>query len=467
MTDLVVVVPGILGSRLFDSDGREVWGLSGRALWRGIRTFGGSVRELELPADLGDEHPGDGVTARGTLPDLHALPGVWSLVDGYSGLLDWLEQNFTLRRRLPDESVATAVNLVEFGYDWRLSCRYNSLRLKQTVDEELTRWQASAPERREARVVLICHSMGGLIARHFVECRGGDEVTRRLITLGTPHRGSLDALLTLARGLRFGPLDLSGFARSLPSLHQLVPDYACLLSDGALLHPGELGGLPGADEAMLRDGRRFHREIREAAQARTDARHLFVPVSGVRQPTPTTAVVEGDGLRALDTIEGLDEGGDGRVPRLSSRSPLARGADLAVRTVTEQHGSLQNNRGVRDIIWGALAPEPPYHRGDGDEELTLGVRAPELLTEGEPYEMVVSVPQRADSDDPGPSLRLTVRAAGPGATATTRTLERLGGGRYRTSVAGLGPGAYRAVVEAPGRRESAVTALLLVIGRDA
>ncbi|WFB09943.1 hypothetical protein LRS74_25055 [Streptomyces sp. LX-29] len=87
MGDLVVVVPGILGSRLADRDGKEVWGLSGGALWRGIRTLGGSVRDLRLPDDIGDDHPGDGVRPIGLLHDLHALPGVGPLVDGYSGLL--------------------------------------------------------------------------------------------------------------------------------------------------------------------------------------------------------------------------------------------------------------------------------------------------------------------------------------------------------------------------------------------
>ncbi len=52
--DLVVVVPGILGSRL--ADGNEVWGLSGKALLRGIRTFGRSVTGLTLPVGLGDGH---------------------------------------------------------------------------------------------------------------------------------------------------------------------------------------------------------------------------------------------------------------------------------------------------------------------------------------------------------------------------------------------------------------------------
>lgn len=126
---MVVVVPGILGSRLADADGHEVWGLSGKALLRGIRTFGKSVKGLTLGPGLGDDHPGDGVRPVGLMRDLHALPGVWMPVDGYSGLLNWLERNFTLQRRLPGDRADAPANLIDFAYDWRLSCRYNAARL--------------------------------------------------------------------------------------------------------------------------------------------------------------------------------------------------------------------------------------------------------------------------------------------------------------------------------------------------
>jgi hypothetical protein len=62
--DLVVVVPGITGSRPA-VDGREVWGPSPGAVLRGIATFAGSVRALRLPRDIGDGHPGDGSSRPG------------------------------------------------------------------------------------------------------------------------------------------------------------------------------------------------------------------------------------------------------------------------------------------------------------------------------------------------------------------------------------------------------------------
>ncbi|MEW2121336.1 hypothetical protein AB0945_40615 [Streptomyces sp. NPDC005474] len=458
-----------------DANGREVWGLSGKALVRGIRTFGRSVTGLALPTDIGDDHPGDGVRAAGLMPDLHGLPGVSPLVDGYSGLLGWLERNFTLRRRLPGEDVSTPANLIDFAYDWRLSCRYNARRLSERVSEELGRWRESDPSRAETKVVFICHSMGGLVTREYVERCGGAEVTRRVITLGTPYRGSLDALVTLVNGLRpgFGPfrLDLTRFARSLPSLHQLTPDYACLTTAGSppsgpsgLQYARELTGLPGVDEALLKDAALFHATLREA-KAGVAYGVEYLPVGGAMQPTPTTAEVVGDGdgmarLTELLTIGGTDEGGDGRVPRLSS-AHVGAGAETgrAAYTPWEQHGSLQNNSAVRWAIWGWLTPRVPVHRGPEEGGVQLGVSVPEVLVEGEAGTVEVSVPQGTPGHD---ELAVAV-CVDEGAD---RTMRNLGAGRYMAPLAGLAPGAHRVRVSARHAPEATVTALVLVLERE-
>ncbi|MER5931655.1 alpha/beta fold hydrolase [Streptomyces sp. NPDC002054] len=42
----------------------------------------------------------------------------------------------------------------------------------------------------QERVDLVGHSLGGLVARHYVQCLGGDARVRTLVTLGTPHSGT-------------------------------------------------------------------------------------------------------------------------------------------------------------------------------------------------------------------------------------------------------------------------------------
>ena len=57
------------------------------------------------------------------------------------------------------------------------------------------------------RIHLVGHSMGGLIARYYVQRLGGDSRVHTLVTLGTPHSGTRAAALiphSLARQLRPG-----------------------------------------------------------------------------------------------------------------------------------------------------------------------------------------------------------------------------------------------------------------------
>src|SRR4026208_2340096 len=83
MGDVIVLLPGILGSVL-TRDGDDVGAVSPGASWRAIRTLGHSVTDLELH----DDDPtvddlGDGVTAPRLQPDLHLIPGLWSIA-GYT-----------------------------------------------------------------------------------------------------------------------------------------------------------------------------------------------------------------------------------------------------------------------------------------------------------------------------------------------------------------------------------------------
>lgn len=374
-----MVLPGILGSTLA-RDGQEAWAPSAGVVWQAIRSFGASIQSLTLPTDLGDDHPGDGVEPLALMPDLHLLPGLWSANIGYSRLLDWLTQRFTLVPPDPKDPAKPA-NLLPFAYDWRLSNRYNARRLRAVVEPALERWRALAEANREARLILICHSMGGLVARWYVEREGGAAHTRKLITIGTPHRGAVAALQQLVNGVEksVGPLrlNLTRFARSLPSAHQLLPQYACLQT-GAGLAPISAVALPGVNPALVADAVAFHAAL-DAAPASAYDLH---PIVGTRQPTPTTARLVGERIETSEAIEGAREGGDGTVPRLSAAPKALNPDDPRLRYAPDQHLGLHSHQAVLDELEGVLTARPVIHRGLAGPQ--IGVRTEPVLLLGDP-----------------------------------------------------------------------------------
>src|ERR1700730_18621267 len=94
MSDVIVLIPGILGSVLV-KDGREVWGASGSSIARNLITFGSPLNRLELQPGIGHGDPEDGVTAPRVLPKLYMVPTFWK-ADGYGRLADRLEERFTV-----------------------------------------------------------------------------------------------------------------------------------------------------------------------------------------------------------------------------------------------------------------------------------------------------------------------------------------------------------------------------------
>lgn len=355
--DVVMVVPGIMGSELVDVNGKRIWSVKAGALARAVWTLGKSLRRLQLPAGVGDDSPDDGIRATALLDSLHVIPGLWSPITGYDGLLNFLRSaRFRLIEAKPGDRDVVP-NLVPFPYDWRLSNRFNGRLLAQVARTALERWR-SQPGMEEAKLVLICHSMGGLIARWFAEQEGGAELIRTLITIGTPHRGALHALTTLVNGLEpgLGPLriPLTEFARSLPSLYQLLPQYDCLTIGAgrvSLIQANKVEPCPGLDATMLADAVAFH-EMIVGSDAPTYAFHKVV---GIRQPTATTARLAHGRVVPSVTIDGRDQGGDGTVPVLAAQPVAGRGRE--VHEVANQHGELQGTRSLLDLVDGILSRE--------------------------------------------------------------------------------------------------------------
>lgn len=453
-TDLVVVVPGVMGSSLADARGKEIWGLSPGTALRALSTLGRSLQDLTLPQDFAEGDAPDGVVPTKLLIGFHVIPGLWTPVEGYGGLVRFLSQNrFGLILEHPDVAEAPPGNLVLFAYDWRLSNRWTAILLKRRVETALTRWRESAPERCEAKVIFISHSMGGLIARWYLDMDGGAELARAHLTLGTPHRGALKTLDHLVNGVRKGPgplkSDLTKFARSLPSSYQLLPEYACIEgSDATLLKTTELE-LPALDSERVADGMVFHTDLDSSATGP----YPLLPVVGIGQPTPTTARIVEDRVIPLSTIMGNDRAGDGTVPRLAARPKDLEERDPSIQGIVEGHGSLAGSRSALDQMDFMLSTENLKYRAaetpiqEQAEQDVLGLSVPALHEAGQAVEVTALAGERrilqaVALDELGREIsselvRFDTSLDGMGRSVGTASFER------------LDPGGYTFVVQAP------------------
>ena len=448
MTDVVVLLPGITGSVLRDSQGRDLWAPTAGAATRALITLGRSLADLELR----DEDADDGVTAPMMIPDLHLIPGLWK-IDGYSKLSGYLQRQF---------AVTPGQNFFTFPYDWRRDNRVAARRLKEQTGRWLRQWRQEQPD---AKLILVGHSMGGLVARYFLECLDGWRDTRRLVTFGTPYRGSLNALNFLVHGVhkRLGPipvLDLSRLLRSFPSIYQLLPIYPCLdPGDGRLIRVSEAAGLPHVDPDRARAADAFHREIERAVTAHLDdeeyrrGRYTIHPIVGTFQATLLSARRSGDDVEVLRTFPGFAPDGDGTVPRVSA-TPIEFPHEEAAMFAAERHGSLQDNDGVLVQLAGLLSGQDTSRVRAGT---SAGLELDDAFGPGEP------VAFRFRAADPMAPLTAIVTAAGTGAEVAR--LELGAAGEWRDSeLAPPAPGTYRLTLAGEGVEP--VTDTFVVVGEQ-
>lgn len=348
---LVVFLPGILGT-ILQKDGRDVWAPSRQALWTLFETCGDSIRDLQVVGeDNESDDLGDGIRADRPVRDtLFQIP---RLIEhsGYGPLLDLLPEYLEIKTgsvHAPQDEAS----FYPFPYDWRRDNRVSARRLQRFVETQLPRWRHWSGA-RDAKVILIGHSMGGLVARYYVEVLGGWKHTLALITVGTPHRGALGALDILSNGIpklkRI--FDIGPWARSFESVYQLLPTYRALQVDDAYMRVVEAPALPNIDAARAAVARQdFFEAMRLAREAHLNEpsydRNLLVPWVGTRQETWQSARLQDGritaGYAAPPGLRPELADGDGTVPRISAIPAALEGQRLE-RFAAERHGWLTNN----------------------------------------------------------------------------------------------------------------------------
>ncbi len=166
-------------------------------------------------------------------------------------------------------------DIVEINFDGLARTVHSPRKYAELVEvrvEEM--YDALEREYEGAEIVVVGHSMGGMVARYFVEKLGYDDVVDRLITFGSPHQGTRMALpLSMPFIGVEGARDLLPGSQFLESLNRdglsEEVDYAAVYTmNDPLIVPKQNARLPEVNpgDMNIRVGRSM-REILEDAVA--------------------------------------------------------------------------------------------------------------------------------------------------------------------------------------------------------
>lgn len=82
-----------------------------------------------------------------------------------------------------------------FGRVWTMNYQVWTSDLRAAAGKLATTIEAICAQTGYERIHVIGHSMGGLVARYYIQKMGGDARIHTLVSLGTPHRGTQAARL--------------------------------------------------------------------------------------------------------------------------------------------------------------------------------------------------------------------------------------------------------------------------------
>jgi hypothetical protein len=248
----IIVIPGILGSRLEDSvTGQVAWGAFSGGYAKPNNPAGASLLALPMASGRSLSELQDDVEATEVLDRIRVrllglplqLKAYFQMMEvlgaggyrdeslGLSGAVDWGDDHFTC---------------FQFPYDFRRDNVENARRLHEFILEKKAYIQQETERRygvvdSEIKFDIVAHSMGALLARYYLRYGGADlpadgslppltwagsQYVDRAILVAPPNAGSVEALLNLVEGRKFGPT-LPRYAPSVlgsfPALYQLLP----------------------------------------------------------------------------------------------------------------------------------------------------------------------------------------------------------------------------------------------------
>lgn len=201
----VIVIPGIMGSRLSNSD-------TGESVWVSIRRS--KVDDLRLPMSPNIAANKDKLVANQILEKIKILKFL-PQISVYEGGIKFLETSGYKRGDWETPTLDGALGDQDtyylFAYDWRRDNVESADKLIQKIDA--LRKKLGKPD---LKFDIVAHSMGGLVARYAAMYGRADvtEVPRpnwegtkyfaNICLFGTPNDGSMEAFDTMLNGYTVG-----------------------------------------------------------------------------------------------------------------------------------------------------------------------------------------------------------------------------------------------------------------------
>lgn len=341
---LVVVIPGIGGSELADSSGKRVYGAS----------VSGLVARLCEPSvlDLNNE-----LRPVGLVGPCSVI--CWQLMTGYDGLLNGISKGLGLS---PGRVVTAGAELVDpdatvvaFPYDFRRSVEHIANDLDRVVRERA----------QGRRVVLVAHSMGGLVAAWWWAFLSEGIDVAEIITVGTPYRGAAKALNVLVNGMRIGPYvpqAVSDMVRTWDSVFDLLPHYQVVNGTGKCQYPYELpsgitsavAGFSGKARAAYEKNRCLHKAL--VNKVLESGSNPFTVYYSQGHATLGHASIDAhsDGLVVAKgnprAIPASWDGGDGTVPAFSVIPDVLEDEVFRWRRLRGKHQDLVEEKSVFEHV---------------------------------------------------------------------------------------------------------------------
>jgi pimeloyl-ACP methyl ester carboxylesterase len=365
----IIFIPGFLGSRIICNTGE---------LWTNIPLVDFADMRLERDGVTNSGAAGSCSSTAGPIPGQEGVVSTAAHSDIYGKTLEFLNR-IEARGGYP----APEKGAYAFPYDWRKSPLLNLAGLDSEVNGVLKRTGAS-------KVVLMAHSMGGLVTQAYIENASYAKKVARAITLGTPYWGapkSSTALMTsksnepaqelLGLDLFLNASDLQMAARTMQGLYWLYPsaNYGPWLKiEGAGYKGQNLGGSGidpwvaslGGTPALLNNAEAGHAKLDQFKTNGVD----YEVVVGTGVPTITAEEVKFNEFEPLQFVRVWFGSGDGTVPAQSATQGAFEGTQPAGEHVPinyvcgVDHVSLPGNAGVQGKIEGFLLKGTPVHAAE-------------------------------------------------------------------------------------------------------